>query len=131
MKKILLIITLCLFSLNGYTKDQVIPIENVDIFFTSCKDAEDKDDFQIAAYCYGYIRASMYYIYEHRKSKKLVNSHCNPTVREMKDRFRILYQRNQFEIGSSVDDALYWTHVSLCPTTDQEDKSKETPKFQD
>ena len=117
MKKILLIIALCLFSFNGYTKDQVIiPTENVDIFFTSCKDAEDKDDFQIAAYCYGYIRASMFYIYKHRKNKELVDFHCNPTVREMLDRFRILYQRNQFEIGSSVNDALYSTHVSLCPT---------------
>ena len=128
MKKILLIIALCLFSFNVFG----LPIDNVDAFFNECKEADDKDNFQISAYCYGFIVASTHYINEFRLNKKLISNNCLPTPKEMMDRFRILYQRNQFEIGSSVDDALYWTHVSLCPTNPEGIyKPKNSPKSQD
>ena len=126
MKKLLLIISLCLFSFNAFSKS---PADNVDTFFKECKDLSTTH----IGFCQGYILASIYYINGQRVNKKLIDENaCNPSIGEMRERFCILYQRNQFEIGSSVDDALYWTHVSLCPTNpDGIYKPKNSPKSQD
>lgn len=125
MKKFLIILISCLFIAEAKATEKV-PSDNVDTFFTSCKEAEDKNNYQISAYCYGYIRG---YINSISSNRWLIfrnmSPNCNPTAREIFERFKILYQRNQFEIGSDVDSALSKTLLSLCPSITNEQFDKE------
>lgn len=125
MKKILIVLISCLFVAEAKATEKV-PSDNVDTFFTLCKKAEDKNNYQTSAFCYGYIRGYINSISNNRRFIfRNMSLNCNPTTGEIMERFKILYQRNQFEIGSSVDSALSKTLLSLCPSITNEQFDKE------
>ena len=136
MKKLLLIIALCLFSFNAYTKEKTMT-DDVDVFFSKCKDIRDrKVDFS-SGVCLGYIDGISGMHLNGRFLFKTISPKCNFTTGEVLDRFLILYQRNQFEIGSSVSNAIVLSITSICPyiTAEQYDKEieelKNSLKFQE
>lgn len=136
MKKLLLIIALCLFSFNAYTKEKPMT-DDVDVFFSKCKDFRDiKVDYS-SGVCIGYTEGITVMHLKGRFLFNTISPKCNFTTGEVLDRFLILYQRNQFEIGSSVSDAIISSIISICPyiTAEQHDKEieelKNSPKSQD
>lgn len=117
MKKILLIITLCLFSLNVNAKT---PDDNVDTFYKNCQDVSLEK-----AYCYGYVRGYSIAIFSIRKALENISINCNPSNDELLERFFILYRRNTFEINGRVSKAIGETFLSLCPIITKEQFDKE------
>ena len=136
MKKILLIIALCLFSFNVYAKEK-ITTDDVDTFFSDCKDHKTNTLFIKVGICYGFVQGVVEMNLKGRYLFKTISPKCKFTTGDVLDRFFILYQRNQFEIGSSVSDAIISSITSICPyiKAEQYDKEieelKKSPKSQD
>lgn len=128
MKKILLIITLCLFGFNGYANSIT---NNVDTFFNKCKDYETTYSGTIAGICLGYTNGVTDTHIINRLRLKTISIKCIKTITpgSVLDRFFILYQRNQFKIGYEVSDAIAETLFSLCPFITEKQFNKETEEL--
>ena len=123
MRKILLIIAIFI-SFDTYAKEKSIS-DNVDTFFTSCKDYKNTNDYFYVGYCIGYVTALSYEHWGNRFFLKNISPNCKYTMGEVLDRFLILYQRNQFEIGSDLSIAIKASINSLCPFINEEQYNKE------
>lgn len=129
MKKLLIVLISCLFISEAKATEK-LPNDDVDTFFSLCKEAYDKNNFQISAFCSGYIRGYTNSLFSWRVIFENISLNCSPTTGEIFERFKILYQRNQFEIGSDVDSALGKTLLSLCPFITSEQFNKELNNYQ-
>ena len=123
MKKLLLIIAIFI-SFDICAKEKSIS-DNVDTFFTSCKDYKNTNDYFSAGYCIGYVSAISKEHWINRFIFKNISPKCYYTIGEALDRFLILYQRNQFEIGSNLSIAIKESINSLCPFINEEQYDKE------
>lgn len=121
MKKILIIV-LYLVTFNVKAEDKPITF-NVDTFYSECK--ENKHANYISGYCLGYITGISNLQTSLRHALKSISPKCNYTYGELLERFFILYQRNQFEIGSSASVAIVESVTSLCPIISSEQYDKE------
>lgn len=109
--------------------------ENVDLFYDKCIRELNVPNLQNQSYttvdaleigiCYGFVAGVSEIFLNNRVSKKNVSIKCNLSFGNIFNRFKVLYNRNQFEIGQDAVSGISQTINSLCPFISEEQFIKE------
>lgn len=136
MKKFCLVFIM-LFLIVGEVKAKDTSLgdiaRNVDLFYDKCirelnvpnPQSHTTVDALDVGICYGIVVGVSEIFLSNRMSEKNVSIKCNLSFGNIFNRFKVLYNRNQFEIGQDAMSGIAQTINSLCPFISEEQFIKE------